>query len=899
MRRILLQCVMLLVLGCCHSVMGQQKYVIVSPSEFRSQLQPFVQWKRSIGFLVAEYYVDTSSPDVIKSQLQFLYDNATPLNPAPTYVLLVGDVDRIGTFTGISRPQSDFALSPTDLYYVDFAGDYHPEAMVGRWSVADTLQLAQIVAKTLDYEHFRFYSADYLNRVLLVAGREYNTTEVPVPTITNGQVDYVSRAMREANPNMDTACFYNPDSEMQLDTILSLLAAGRGVVSYTGHCETWGWMNPDFSNAVVDTIPDLFPSCFINNCCSSSNFSEDCFGEHLLRKPHGGAVGVIGASNKTMWNEDYYWSVGAKYPFSLSPVYDESLLGMFDRWLHRRNESLDQQVATLGQMLHAGNASVQRFGSIFERYYWECYNVLGDPSLMPYWRVPETVALLRPDSVALGATQLSVAGQAGMRVSVSQDTVLLATAVIPSEGFLDLRLRYPVTASSICLTAVGQNQVPIIDTLPTYRPQSAPLVVTCYELNLADSARLRFQVQNIGLHTVSDHVAHFENENVVLPVLSPGSSTSVELTAAYQPDTMPYFQSLLTLSADSTPYSRLRVVADWNQPFPELQEVTVTDVDGNPVKYLRVGAEYAVSVRMGAHADSVRIAIAEYPNEQIFTTLNEVYADEAQMPFVVSVDARRLCLTVDSYWGEWHRSYRYWMPVGSAIECFEQDSFGLFPWDTASLHPWHITADRCYQGLHSVRSGAVVDGQQTQLSIRLNVLNDDTVGFVSSISSEEVNDRLYFYIDDELQNYWSGSRNWRRSQFAIAKGFHELKWVYSKNMFVSRGNDCAWIDDVRFPLSLWDTLGAAFDTILVAVPSDATTDETVTIYPNPAGSQCHIAVPEGFEGEMYIYDTWGRKLRVFEQVPQLIDLQGLSAGVYTVVIQNNNNRIVKKLMIAR
>ena len=78
------------------------RYTIVSYSGFRGALDEFADWKRRQGFIVDLVY--TNDPNVgnttssIKNYLQGLYDNATPTSPAPTYVLLVGDVAQLPAF---------------------------------------------------------------------------------------------------------------------------------------------------------------------------------------------------------------------------------------------------------------------------------------------------------------------------------------------------------------------------------------------------------------------------------------------------------------------------------------------------------------------------------------------------------------------------------------------------------------------------------------------------------------------------------------------------------------------------------------------------------------------------------------------------------------------------------
>ena len=97
-------------------------YVIVSDRSFEQVLQPFVDWKTKKGFYVIEAYTD--DPNVgnttasIKNYLQNLYNNPGSNNP-PSYILLVGDVNEIPSFSGT------LGSHVSDLYYAEYDGNDH------------------------------------------------------------------------------------------------------------------------------------------------------------------------------------------------------------------------------------------------------------------------------------------------------------------------------------------------------------------------------------------------------------------------------------------------------------------------------------------------------------------------------------------------------------------------------------------------------------------------------------------------------------------------------------------------------------------------------------------------------------------------------------------------------
>ncbi len=559
-------------------------YMVVSVDSFQAPLQPFIDWKRRQGYAVETLFAPSWQQETLRDALSKRYRASTQQHPTPTYLLLVGDVEQIPAWQGTASLDV-LEQHATDLYYAEYTGDRLPEAMLGRFPAKTLAQLQAIVHKTLAYEQFALTDTAYLNRALLVAGYEERGQS---QTLTNGQVNYLKEALREHTPILDTHCFYNPASRNQQSNILETWQQGMGHVNYSAHCLVEGWHNPSVQRAGIDSMSaDGKYSIVINNCCHSNNFRSECFGETLLRKPFGGAVGVIGATCETLWEEDYYWAIGAKRPFSLQPLYHATAMGAYDRLLHRRNEAYDRQAATLGEMLLAGNLAVTEAGSPYADYYWEAYCLLGDPSLMPYIGNPTSMTLSltaidnKPvdvathplDSLPKGTTQLAFSGTPYARIAIEQDTSLLGSILLDSLGNGTMPLSLPILADSIRLTATAQNSRPLLKTLPTYRSSTARLTPIAYRLTdragqtlqqmvPRDTLSLAISVVNIG-----DSVAHHSTIRL--------SDAAGDSLAGYRLQLLDSIHYIYGISPDSvaTKIFRLIVEAEGSTAFlPQLQE---------------------------------------------------------------------------------------------------------------------------------------------------------------------------------------------------------------------------------------------------------------------------------------------------------------------------------------
>lgn len=507
-------------------------YVIVSPQKYRNGLQPLTSWKRQEGYIVDEHYCDGETKDQIRDYLKQRFDSADADNPAPLHILLVGDVSDVPIWIG-ERRVSGLEVHRTDLPYAEYTGDGIPDALIGRLSVSDTVELRHAVEKTVAYERGLFRDSSHLQRCLLVAGRELTA---PAPTATNGQVNYLKSRLTALDPTIDTLCYYNPSSDSLADEIKGRFTEGIGLVSYTSHCQSFGWTHPDINNDFADTLPHEGQTFLaVNNCCRSNNVSGNCFGEHLIRVENGGAIGAIGASNETLWDEDYYWSVGGNAPLTLMPQYDSTLPGAYDRLPQVSPLPDSAMVITQGQLVVAGNWAVMSTGSPYSLFYWEIYSLIGDPSLMPYIGIPSRMPL-DFDSIAMGDTVIAVHTLPYARVAATWNDSLFGICTGDSSGEATMRLLKPFHGN-IRLTATAPRHTPI-QKMVVMRPEDTMTVKTVTIRN-GDSYRIypnpahnRFTIDGIDAPA---SIAIVDASGRTVEILNADKGETVEVDTATYP----------------------------------------------------------------------------------------------------------------------------------------------------------------------------------------------------------------------------------------------------------------------------------------------------------------------------------------------------------------------------
>ncbi|PLX11206.1 MAG: hypothetical protein C0594_03935, partial [Marinilabiliales bacterium] len=371
---------------------------------------------------------------------------------------------------------------PSDLYYCTFDGgsDYIPELYYGRFSAENATELQAILDKTLMNELYTWPDDNFLNECVMVAGVDNSYA----PRHGNGQIFYgINEYFNLDNGYTNVYTFLygavahpyqimSSASADASDSIISKISNGVGFANYTAHCSENGWADPSFSRSDIDGLANTneYP-VMIGNCCLSNKFNtNDAFGEMLLYAENKGAVGYIGGSNNTLWDEDFYWSVGVNSLDITSAnaenhAFSNTGPGAYDGIWHMNGEAESDWFVTTRAMLHTGNLSVESSGSSNNKYYWEIYHLMGDPSLMPYFTKadPMTVSYINP--LPIGTTNLVVNTEPYAYVAISKDGVLLDAQYTGSGSSATLNFSALSTPGTADIVVTKQNKQPYIGTI--------------------------------------------------------------------------------------------------------------------------------------------------------------------------------------------------------------------------------------------------------------------------------------------------------------------------------------------------------------------------------------------------------------------------------------------------
>jgi hypothetical protein len=328
----------------------QEGYLIIVGDDLYDATQPLVDWKDSKGFDVTVTKTSEIPGGVtkehIKTYIKDAYENWTI---PPTYVLLVGDVAQIPTWTGTQTGTC------TDLYYVTLdTGNYFADVIISRFSGSTPEQITNMVDKTIYYEQGVFPDDSWIKKATFMASSDnYQVSE--------GTHNYViDTYMTPHNYTCDK--LYCHTYGATTSQVTAALNDGRSLAIYSGHGSTDSWADgPPYSQSNVNALTNdgMYPFVCSHACLTNQFTVGECFGETWVRAPHKGGVAFWGATDYSYWDED--------------DILERS---MFKAWF-------DDGIETIGGMTNMGLYYLYQHysGGGMTLYYFEEYNVLGDSSV--------------------------------------------------------------------------------------------------------------------------------------------------------------------------------------------------------------------------------------------------------------------------------------------------------------------------------------------------------------------------------------------------------------------------------------------------------------------------------------------------------------------------------------
>ncbi len=799
------------------------KMLIICPDQYMSSMMPLVRWRNISGIPTQIVSVTTAggTNTAIKSYISNYYTTN-----GLTYVILVGDVAQVPTFTA-GGGGSD------NTYGYLLGNDHYPEIFVGRISAESFVHVSTQVQKILTYEMNPSNGNGWLNRGTGIASSEGpgDNNEYDYQHIRNIRTKLLAYEYAACSELYDgnqggIDASGNPTTAMVSNDVNN----GVGVMYYTGHGSDNSWVTTGFSNTQVSSLTNTTAWPFIFSvACVNGNFTTGtCFAEAWMRatsneKPTGAVATLMSTINQS-WNPPMYGQD------AMIDILTESVQGNIKR--------------TFGGISMNGCMKMNDQYSTQGDDMTDTWNIFGDPALMVRTDTAKPMNVTHNSVVFIGATTFAVnCNVEGARITLSINDLAIGSALV-SNGVANISFAALANIDSIKVVATAYNKIPYIGTVQIIVPSGPFIQLNSNQIidisgnnnNLADyneNITLNIDLKNLGVATANNVIATISTTDTSIVITDNQQSWGSINAGATITQNNAFAVYIKNNVTDQHLVNFTMTITDassntWNASFglmvnsPQLSSsnfIIKDSIIGNNNGKLDPGETAVIIISSSniGHSNCQNISGLLTSSNNFVSIIgsntsnftNHNLGQNYYASFIIKIDSSAQIGSNAEFLykltsGFYQSQTSYIQAIGLVNEDFELGNFTKFNW-TQGTYPWTIITANPYDGLYSAKSGVISNNKTSVLSLMVNVTANDTISFFKKTSCETsapntpAYDYLEFFIDNTSMGRWDGETPWSKSTFSISAGVHTLKWQYKKDSYGVAGSDCVWIDNIKFP----------------------------------------------------------------------------------------------------
>lgn len=770
--------------------------LIISHDSFLDAMAPFVDWKTQCGMEVDLRPLSEvgSSPTAILNFVDDYY-----ISPGLTYLLLVGDAEQL--------PSLSAAGGSSDPGFAFLQGnDYYPDIFVGRFSGSTVAHIETMVERCVEYERDTAPDADWLARATGIGSAEGSGIgddgESDIQHQNNIRADLLGYTYTWVDQ------IYDPGASSS--AVSAAVNEGRGFMNYTGHGSTTAWVTSGFGVTHINNLVNHNRLPFIVDvACVNGQFAgTTCFAEAWMRATDAGeptgAVGIYASTINQSW----------------APP------------MAAQDECTDLLVAE-AKLSFGGicfNGAMLMNDEYADYDMTRTWTIFTDPSLMLRSVEPAPLTVTHPGSVLSTAPGYTVqTGVEGARVSLYADGVLYGSCLSDGGGSAQLFMdQQPPVGATLVLTVLAHNCQTYLGEVAVIPPDGPYVALeSCLPdgdgwLTPNESTWLTLEVGNLGVETAVDLSFALSCDHAGITSISGepqlaslAAGATATLTQAFllqtgalaEGELLPF--TLLAQSAGVESWESSFVLTA-HAPQLELEQILVLD-DQNGRLDPGETAQISLSLRnTGSQTVTQMDALLSSPGG--FVTMMDASDQIAslapgaleELVFTIQVDpaatvGQVLNFLVAATALPMDLQLSFALTVGLVIEDFESGEFTSFPWEHAGSADWFVQSTNVQAGEYAAQSGNIGNNQSSTLQLTVDVLSAGDVSFWYKVSSEANYDYFRFLVDGSQVLQAAGTVGWTEATAALTAGEHTLSFTFDKDVSVSNGSDCAWIDELVFP----------------------------------------------------------------------------------------------------
>lgn len=828
------------------------------------------------------------------------------------YVLLGGDAEIVpyrGFYCGVqSSSYYEDENIPADVYFSSLDGTWNddgdnlwgepgeddllPEIAVGRLPFSNYTELASIINKIISYSNNPVVSTNELSHPLLAGEHLWDDPLTWGADYLDLLVGYHEDNGYTTNGIPETSSYstmYQRDgNNWGGSDIMSSMNDGYSFLHHVGHASS-GYMmglytsditNSNFSS--LDGVTHNYALVYSHGCICGAFDDNDCISERM--------VTIDNCAVAAFTNSRYGWFNEGQTEGPSQHLHREFVDALYTDGHYQAG--IAEMVSKYETAPWVNNPDEHEPGA--QRWVFYDHNVMTDPAL-PIWTTnPMDFSVSYDYILPFGAEYIvDVASAKGPLENYT--CVVIQNETIVGKGYtnesgqalINVNFDEAVIGEAI-LVVSGANVLP--QQYDILIAEATGVVLSMFSVEYSDdnnnqpdyneTLNLELVIKNYGQQNASNVTLTLasDDENVVvinsiddlgnIAATDSVISTNLQIATDFVDD---QYTTELNLNIVSDEYASTRTISlIINAPEINYNSITITEIAGDGDGIVEPGetGNLLFDFTNNGHAVTPDITglLSSSDNNIVINTESQIIGQIAENnSFTISSDfdinssaqigdvIQISCAAQANPYSKFVEAAFY---LGDATEDFETGDFTKFDWQFDGNLDWEINSDYVNQGTYSAVSGEITDNQTSVLKIDLEILNDGEISFFKKVSSEENWDYFRFFIDGELQNEWSGEVAWSQETYNVSAGQHTFEWIYDKDVSVSDGDDCAWVDDIVFP-----PFGAAN---IVTNNQNIITynDFNLTVYPVPFSTSVNFKFESSSNQEykIEIYDLSGRNI---------------------------------------
>lgn len=809
---------------------------------------------------------------------------------------------------------------PADLYYAALDGNWNddgdnrwgeigeddllPEIGIGRMCFSNQSELDNMLHKAMTYQaepvlgefHDVIMAGEHLYDDPVSNGSQYLELLIG----THDDNGYTTTGIPE---DYNFTRLYEEEGNWSGSLLRNAINQGTQYVHHDGHANTSyvaGWTNGDITNnnfSAVNGVDHNY-TFFHTSGCICGDFSSDCILERMTKIANF-AVATFGNSRYGWFNEGQTEGPAIHLARETEDAYYNDRIPYGGMALRESKIETAPWVNAPGQWEEGALR-------------WNFYdlNLMGDVAVSPWHDEPFTPQVNYTTEILVGMTSMDVTvtngdGLKNFRCALFHGEDMIGVGYTDADGIVTIEFTEPIDfVGEMSLVVTGCDAWPQALPVLSIPGNCAYVVYDNYTISggaqpdFGTSIALDLQIKNVGTLTANNVTATLNTDcdyitltdaTETIPSLDGGATaTLAEAFAMDIADNVPNMTKAdftLTCTDGTDTWESKFAIRLYAPEFAVLGTV-IEDNDGNGhvdpgetvtahITVKNAGMAAAPETMLNIICDLPEITFEQGNFPQGIVNTEEEFTADFVFTLSEAVElgtAYEIGFTVTS--GNYATEGSFIFTIGNIIEDWESGDFSNFDWENDPSKPWTIVTDNTYEGNYCVKSGSIGDNQSSVLRIVLDVQAEGEIIFYKKVSSESNFDKLFFYIDGSERGNWSGEVSWGEERYALTPGQHELRWSYSKDVYVSSGSDCAWLDYIVFPPT--NTITVTQETVM----------NGVTIYPNPNHGQFNINLPEE-DCDIVVFNSVGQQ--VYSQQAKgmtTLNLEGLNNGVYFVTVKS-------------